>query len=222
MAYRRTPRVQARLDAQREALLGAAQDVLAEGGYANCTVANVAARAGIATGSVYAHFADKSALLTDVFRAAVGREVAAVRAAADRVDTDRVDTEQRGTERLGTASAQVAAVVETFAARALKQPLRAYALLVEPVDPAVDALRLEFRLAYRDVLATAVRRGVATGELPPQHPDVVAAALVGAIGESLVGPLAAARRHDPIDPDTVPALLAFTHRAIGGPDRAHA
>ena len=204
--------MQARLDAQREALLGAAQDVLAEGGYASCTVANVAARAGIATGSVYTHFADKSALLEDVFRAAVGREVAAVRAAAERIDT----------EQHGTASEQVAAVVETFAARALKQPLRAYALLVEPVDPVVDALRLEFRLAYRDVLADAVRRGVATGELPPQHSDVVAAALVGAIGESLVGPLAAARRHDPIDPDTVPALLAFTHRAIGGPDRAHA
>jgi AcrR family transcriptional regulator len=206
VAYRRTPRVQARLDAQRTALLDAAQDVLAEGGYAACTVAGVAARAGMATGSVYAHFATKSALLADVFRLAVGREVAAVRAAA---------------ERGRTAADRVAAVVDTFAARALKQPARAYALLAEPVDPVVDALRLEFRVAYRDVLADAVRRGVQSGELPPQNAEVVAAALVGAIGESLIGPLAAARNRHAADPDTVPTLLAFTHRAIGGPDRAH-
>ena len=210
MAYRRTPRIQARLDAQRTALLDAAQDVLAEGGYAACTVAGVAARAGMATGSVYAHFAAKSALLADVFRLAVGREVAAVRAAAG-----------AAVERHDTAADRMAAVVETFAARALKQPARAYALLAEPVDPVVDALRAEFRVAYRDVLADAVRYGVASGELPPQNPDLVAAALVGAIGESLVGPLAAARTRRSVDPDTVPTLLAFTHRAIGGSDRAH-
>lgn len=207
VAYRRTPRVQARLDAQRAALLHAAEDVLAEGGYAACTVARVAERAGIATGSVYAHFANKGELLADVFRLAVGREVAAVRAAA---------------ERDSSASDRVAAVVETFAARALKQPLRAYALLAEPVDPVVDTLRLEFRTTYRDLLAEAVRQGVASGELPPQNHDVCAAALVGAIGESLIGPLAAARSHQVAEPDTVPSLLAFTHRAIGGPDRAHA
>lgn len=207
MAYRRTPRVQARLDAQRSALLHAAQDVLAEGGYAACTVARVAERAGIATGSVYTHFGTKGELLADVFRLAVGREVAAVRAAA---------------RDAGGAGERVSAVIETFAARALKQPLRAYALLAEPVDPVVDTLRLDFRTAYRDVLAAAVRDGVAAGELPPQNPDVVAAALVGAIGESLIGPLAAARRHETADPDTVPALLTFAHRAIGGPARAHA
>lgn len=206
MAYRRTPRVQARLDGQRTALLDAAQDVLGEGGYTACTVAGVAARAGMATGSVYAHFPTKSALLADVFRLAVGREVEAVRAAAERGDT---------------AADRVAAVVETFAARALKQPARAYALLAEPVDPVVDALRLEFRVAYRDVLADAVRHGVQRGELPPQNAEVVAAALVGAIGESLIGPLAAARSRQAAEPDTVPTLLAFTQRAIGGPDRAH-
>lgn len=207
MAYRRTPRVQARLDAQREALVTAAQDVLADGGYAACTVAAVAARAGMAAGSVYAHFANKAELLGDVFRVAVSREVAAVRSAA---------------EQAGGGSERVAAVVETFAARALKQPLRAYALLAEPVDPVFDALRLEFRLAYRDVLADAVRSGIRSGELPAQNADAVAAALVGAIGESLVGPLTAARRREPADPDAVPTLLAFAHRAIGGPDRAHA
>jgi AcrR family transcriptional regulator len=109
-------------------------------------------------------------------------------------------------------------VIETFARRALKFPRRAYALLAEPVDPAVEALRLEFRQAYRDVIADAVRDGVRTGELPPQNADVVAAALVGAIGEALTGPLVAGRP----DPDTVPTLVRFTTRALGGLAHVHA
>ncbi|MCW3000347.1 MAG: ArcR family transcription regulator, partial [Solirubrobacterales bacterium] len=58
----------------------------------------------------------------------------------------------------------------------------------------------------------------ADGQLPPQNATVVAAALVGAIGEALVGPLATGAE----DPDTVPTLIAFAHRAIVGSTRAHA
>jgi AcrR family transcriptional regulator len=197
VAYRRTPQIQARLDAQRTALLDAAGALLGDRGYAACSISAVAARAGISTGSVYTHFPSKSVLVADVFRTVVGREVEAVRAA--------VAAEPYALDR-------VRAVIETFAGRALKQPRRAYALLAEPVDPIVDELRLQFRLAFRDVLAGAVADGVATGELPHQHPAVVAAALVGAIAEALVGPLA-----DGVDdPDTVPALINFAHRAVGG------
>ena len=49
--------------------------------------------------------------------------------------------------------------------RALAAPPRAYALLAEPVDPAVEAERLIFRRAYADVFAAALRDGVAAGEL---------------------------------------------------------
>jgi AcrR family transcriptional regulator len=199
--YRRTPQIQARLDAQRAALLDAAGALLAERGYAACSIAAVAARAGISTGSVYTHFPSKSVLVADVFRAVVGREVEAVRTAV-------------AAER--TAAGRVQAVIETFAGRALKQPRRAYALLAEPVEPVVDELRLQFRLAFRDVIAAAVADGVATGELPRQNPAVVAAAVVGGIAEALVGPLADGVE----DPDTVPSLIEFVHRAVGGPVHA--
>lgn len=196
MAYRRTPRIQARLDAQRAALVGAAADVLAEGGYAGLSVTAVAARAGIASGTVYTHFRSKAELAAEVFRRIVGREVDAVQQAATG----------------GSAVQRTAAVIETFAGRALKSPRRAYALLAEPVDPAVDALRLEFRRAFRDVIADAVQHGIDTGELPAQNAVVVAAALVGAIGEALVGPLAAGS----LDSETVPTLIRFASRAVGG------
>ena len=203
MAYRRTPAVQARLDGQRAALVAAAADLLADRGYAACSVAAVAQRAGIAAGTVYKHFDSKAELVAEVFRTVVSREVAAVRAAvASERDVD----------------ARISAVVTTFAGRALKSPRLAYALLTEPVDPVVDELRLEFRIAFRDIVATAIADGVRDGVLPPQNPQVVAAALVGAIGEALGGPLHTGEGSSADDVDTVPTLIRFTHRAIGAPD----
>lgn len=200
MAYRRTPRVQARIDAQRAAIVRAAADVLADAGYAGCTISAVAARAGVAAGTVYKHFAGKVELIAEVFRHIVTHEVDVVRDAAT----------------TGSAVASTTAVLETFARRALKSPRRAYVLLAEPVDPAIDALRLEFRHAFRDVITESINRGVASGELPPQNAAIVAAALVGALGEALVGPLATGAE----DPETIPTLIEFTLRAIGG--RTHA
>lgn len=194
--------MQARLDAQRAALVDAAAAILAEDGYAGCSVTAVAARAGVASGTVYTHFRSKAELAAEVFLRIVTREVDAVRAAAAG----------------GTAVERTVAVIETFAGRALKSPRRAYALLAEPVDPAVEELRMAFRRAFRDVIAEAIDHGVATGELPPQDSAVVAAALVGAIGEALIGPLVTGGP----DPDTVPTLIRFATRAVGGPVHADA
>jgi AcrR family transcriptional regulator len=188
--------MQARIDAQRAAIVDAAAALLAEQGYAGATMAAVAARAGVAAGTVYKHFAGKVELVAEVFRSIVTHEVDVVRAAAAQ----------------GSAAESAAAVLETFARRALKSPRRAYVLLVEPVDPVIDELRLEFRRAFRDVITEAIERGVATGELPPQNASVVAAALVGALPEALIGPLATGTE----DPDTIPTLIQFTLRAIGG------
>jgi len=201
--YRRTPEIQARLDIQREAIVTAAGSLLAEHGYVGCSVASVAARASVAAGTVYRHFDGKVELVGEVFRAVAGREVDAVRAAV--AGTDGV-------------AARTAAVIEIFASRALKAPRLAYALLAEPVDPVVDALRLEFRTAFRDVIVEVVTDGVTSGELPPQDAHVVAAALVGAIGEALVGPLARGSE----DPETVPTLITFAIRALGAADATHA
>jgi len=202
--------VQARLDAQRDRIIAAATHQLAEHGYAGCSVSAVAGQAGVATGTVYNHVSGKAQLVAEVFRAVVGREVDAVRTAVEAA----VDTAGRSRS---CTSARITALVETFALRALKSPRLAYALLVEPVDPIVDALRLQFRVAFRDIAIGAIEAGVAAGEVPPQDSTVVAAALVGAIGEALVGPLSG----DP-DPSTVPALVSFALRSIGVRDAAYA
>jgi AcrR family transcriptional regulator len=203
MAYRRTPQIQARLDVQRAAIVRAAADLVAESGYAGASIARVAARAGVAPGTVYNHFAGKTELLAEVLRTVVGREVAAVRAAA---------------ASARTAADQVVAVIETFAGRAAKRPRLAHALLAEPVDPGVDRLRQRFREQFADVVAEAIAGGVRSGELPPQSPPVVAAALIGAFGQALVRPLAAGGEPTP---DTLPTVITFALRGIGATDASH-
>jgi AcrR family transcriptional regulator len=106
---------------------------------------------------------------------------------------------------------RIAHAVEVFVHRALAAPRRAYALLAEPVDPAVEQERLLFRRAYAEVFAAALRDGAAAGDLEPMDVDLVAAACVGALGEALVGPLA---RHDHAEEAVVTALQAFCLSAI--------
>lgn len=195
--------MQAKLDASREAIRRAAIALLAESGYAGCSISAVAAGAGVATGTVYKHFSSKSDLFTEVFRYCAGHEVA-------------IATEAAGES--GPAAERITAYVETFANRALKSPRLAYALLTEPVEEAVEAERLIYRRAHRDVIADIIADGVRTGALPPQNPTYAASAAVGALSEGLVGPLAAGTP----DVDTVPSLVQFILRAIGGFDASNA
>jgi AcrR family transcriptional regulator len=181
MPYRPTERTEARKAQTRERIVAAALDLLAEGGYASAGVQAVAARAGVATGSVYRHFTSKDDLFTEVFRRAAALELATVQAAG--ADDGRPVRER------------VAAGAEAFARRALAQPTRAYALLAEPVDAAVEMQRLAFRRGYRDVFVRVLDQGIERGELAPHDTETVAAALVGALGEALVGPLSNSTRN---------------------------
>jgi AcrR family transcriptional regulator len=180
MPYRATEKTEARRAATRERIVAAALDQLADGGYASASVQTVAQRAQVATGTLYRHFDSKSALFAEVFRQAAKRELDAF---AHATSDDGRPTHER-----------IGAGVEAFARRSLAEPTRAYALLAEPVDPAVEAERLVFRRGYRDVFARTLDQGVAAGELTPHDSQTVAAAMIGALGEALVGPLSAARQ----------------------------
>jgi AcrR family transcriptional regulator len=199
MPYRPTEKTAARKAAVRERIVLAALDQLAEGGYASAGVQAIATRAGVATGTVYRHFASKGELATEAFRRAAARELAVV---------DEVTAHDGRPAR-----ERIAAAAEAFARRALAEPARAYALLAEPVDPAVDAERLVFRRGYRDVFARTLADGIDRGELAPHNTETVAAALVGALGEALVGPLSRdLDRHDAL----VATLVDFCLNALPG------
>ena len=136
MAYRPTQRTEARRAAARERIVAAAHELVARGGYREAAVAAVAARAGVATGTVYRHFPSKADLFDRGLPARIparGRRHARGR---------------RGAGRRRAATARLAAGVGAFTRRALRGRRLAWALLAEPVDPAVEAERLAFRRAY--------------------------------------------------------------------------
>jgi AcrR family transcriptional regulator len=199
MPYRPTERTEARRAAARERIVAAARELIARGGYREAQVAAVAARAGVATGTVYRHFPSKAELFAEVFRQVSAGEVEAARAAAERAPAG--------------ASARLAAAIEAFARRALRARRQAWALLAEPVDPAVEVERLRFRRAHAEHFAAIVAAGIAAGELPPQNAELAGAALVGALAEALVGPLSEMTPRT--DPDALVAdLVAFCLRSV--------
>jgi AcrR family transcriptional regulator len=114
----------------------------------------------------------------------------------------------------GAAAERIAAGVDAFARRALRGRRLAWALLAEPVDPAVEAERLHFRRSYRDLMAEVIAEGIEAGDLPDQDVEATAAALIGAIGETMLGPLSPTANGG--DPEAlIASLINFCIRAIG-------
>lgn len=182
----------------RERLLHAAQELIEEGGYAAASVVAIAERAGVASGTLYRHWESKGELFAELFREVCDREVRAMDAVATRL------SERPAVEK-------IEAVLATFAERALRNPRLAWALIAEPVDPLVDAERLAYRAEYARHLVGALREGIDGGEIPHQDVELTAAALVGGVGEALVGPLSSIGGTDVLD-----WLRMFVRRAVGG------
>ena len=198
MAYRETEHTLAKKADTRLRLLKAARRLVQQGGFAAASASAVAKESGVASGTIYRHFPNKSELVAEVFRYATEREVAAVAQASD------------GGE---TAADKLTAAVETFAQRALLGRTLAYALIAEPVDPRVEQERLRYRFAYAEIFEDVIALGIQRGEFVAQNCQITAAALVGLLAESLVGPLKKEHAHE--HDDLVHSLTALVLRAVG-------
>jgi AcrR family transcriptional regulator len=187
----------------RERLLRAARELIDEGGYGATSVLAIAERAGVAAGTLYRHFASKEELFVEVFRDVCDREDRAIAAALAQLGETppAVDVVER--------------IVGTFAQRALRNRRLAWALLAEPVDPRVDAERLAYRARSTERIAGVLGRGIEAGEIPAQNVRLTAAAVVGACGEALVGPLSPLGDERPGADEVVASLRVFVRRAVG-------
>jgi AcrR family transcriptional regulator len=184
----------------RSRLMRAGVEVLESGGYGAASVAAIAERAGVATGTLYRHFTSKAELFVELFRTIGDAELAAMHEAA---------------AATRSAADELNAVIATFAGRAMSRPRLAWALVYEPLDPTVDDERVRYRRTYATRMAQFIRDRVEAGELPDQDPDTTAAALIGGIVEALVSPLSPVAGGN-ADPDAViVALTAFCRRAVG-------
>lgn len=197
MAYRRTENVVRRLAEREQTILDAAQSIAAERGMGAVQIAPVADRADIAAGTVYRYFSSKNNLVAELIASAAERELAAMRAAADAAP--------------GPLSS-LAACIATFAARALNDRRLTWAVLAEPVDANIDALRLEFRNALATELEKRIKIAISGQHLPDQDARVAALAIVGALLEGLLGPLASPGSSTR---EAVQAVSLFALRALG-------
>jgi AcrR family transcriptional regulator len=201
MPYRRTENVVRKLAARHDAILAAACETAAEGGMAAVQIAPVAARAGIATGTVYRYFPSKTELVAALVAALCEREVAALEGAAKAAP--------------GPLSA-LAAAISAFAARALERRRLAFALLAEPVEPEIDGARAAYRQALAGEFEKLIRKALEAGRLPDQDAALAAPALLGALVEGLIGPHAPAAPDDPAKARArVQMLTLFALRALG-------
>jgi AcrR family transcriptional regulator len=201
MVYRRTDRVARRLAARQNTIVAAARSLAAEGGMAMVQIVPVAARVGIAAGTVYRYFPAKIDLVRALVAAVSEREIGAMRRSANAAP--------------GPLSA-LAATITTFSARAIRDRRLTWAMLGEPVDAQVDAVQLDYRKALAAEFEGRIRAAVTGGYLRELDPVLAAAALVGALLESLFGRLAPAPSDAPGRArETVQMLTLLSLRALG-------
>ena len=207
MAVSQKPRRRGDATDTRARILVSAHKLVALHGYAGTSIVAIAKDAEMAVGTVYLYYASKEVLFVELFREAAGGELQAVKEAA---------------AAQPSARRALQAIVETFARRALHSGRLAWALLVELGEPIVDAERLAFRESYRDTFAGVLRDGIASGEFRIANAQVetVAAALVGAVGEALVGPLSPASQRKADRDRLVEQIVAAALRLAGARTRS--
>ncbi len=199
MPYRRTENVVRKLSARRAAILAAAEALASESGMGAVQIAPVAERAGIAAGTVYRYFPSKTALVTALVEAQSAAETRGAWA--------------RGWRCARPAVRALCRQSRPLRARALARRRLAFALVAEPVEPEIEAARVSYRRALAGAFETRIRAALAGGHLPDQDAAAAAAALVGALIEGLIGPLAAATEGRARE--RVQALTLFALRALG-------
>ena len=197
MPYRRTENVVRRLAARHDAIITAARRMASEGGMAAVQIAAVAARAGIAAGTVYRYFPAKTDLVAALLSEIAEGELSALQRAAAGAP--------------GPLSGLSAAIM-TFAARALRDRKLAFAAIAEPIDAELDAARLKFRRSLAAEFAGRITAAIVEGRLPQQDAEVAAAAITGLLIEGLIGPLApdpSGRERDIVQSLTLAALRSL-------------
>jgi AcrR family transcriptional regulator len=200
MPYRKTDNVVRKLAARHAAIIAAAHEAVAAGGMASVQIAEVAARAGIATGTVYRYFPGKTDLVAELVRVLALEEVAALGNAARAAP--------------GPMSALAAAFL-TFGARVLARRRIATALLTEAVEVDVAAARAPYRAAVAEEFERLIAAAQVGNQLPEQDAKLTATAVLGALIAGLLGPGAPAVTQDAGSRVQLQALALLALRALG-------
>lgn len=164
-------------------------------------IAPVASRANVAAGTVYRYFPSKADLISELIADVARDELASIRRAADAAP--------------GPMSA-LAAAVTTVAVHVLTHRRLAWGILAEPVDVDVSQQRVASRRDIAAEIQLRIEAAVRANHLPAQDTGLAATAVIGALHEALVGPLAPEGLDDPAKMrDAVQTVSLLALRAVG-------
>lgn len=185
---------------RREDLLAAAEQVIDEAGVAGLTIDRVAARAGVAKGTVYLYFDSKEQLLGALKSRCIEQMSALVIEYLQRVESG---------DWWGTADAVVEAVVDfDLSHRSI--------IAVMATESGDDDSREVYQAATQqmlDVMTAAMRQGVAEGAFEVEDPETTALLLHFALEGALHHAILYERD---LDRDRfVSAAKTLIHRALG-------
>ncbi len=153
----------------RDRLLDAAEEVFAARGFAQTRVEDVAARAGVAVGTVYNYFSDRRALLAAVIdrrREGFSHKLR------------EVERTSRGRPFVERLEAFVGGVLEQFDENRRFYPILAQAECSPPPDRQAGGRLSALADAYRRA-ERLLEGGMAEGAIPRQDAGLLAAALTG-------------------------------------------
>lgn len=201
MAYQATQKTVANKAHKYQKIIEVTQQQITEAGFAGVMMADIAKRAGIATGTLYRYFANKQQLCGEVFRIYTEIEVALVQRLTTQINKNPID--------------KLSSAIATFARRAIKSRHLAWSLIAEPLDPALETQRLKYRQAYCDIYTRLIEEGILQQQFRPQTASISAAAIVGALAESLVGPLSKSNQSPIGNEELISNMIAFCLFALG-------
>lgn len=162
MAYRKTEKVLAQLEAKRALILACAIDVVGKPGFDGALVEATAARAGVSVGLLYKYFPDRTELFAAVVSSILARDLAAIR--------------ERAKDEADSLQALVGAMVILF--HRFGDSLASREISAEPtyekgvrdelarlIAAAVDIAPVDVKLASRAALATIGAMAAAHGTM---------------------------------------------------------
>ena len=183
-----------------EQLLAAAAEAYAELGYHQASVKAIVERAGVATGTYYLYFANKTA-----------SGLAIIDRLYELVMDEVVRARKLHRRELDKLAASIEAVLRTFGAH----PAMAKVVLIQApgADVAFDRRLRAIHAELIGLVAQDLREAASGGEIPPQDERLVARCIVGSLYEILIGWI---RDAEPADlEEAVRTVTAFNLRGIG-------
>lgn len=187
-------------DKERQ-LLDAATRLFAEKGFHQTTVQEVAAAAGVATGTFYLYFSSKEALFHALIQSLYQEVMRAAQEARRRADGDPI----------GKLTASIETGVRVFARR--KELAQVVLFQSAGADPAFGEQMQRVHQALAELVAEDLAEARAAGLIPDQDMTVSSLALVGTFYEVVMNWLA---QGVPADIEAaIPGLVRFNLRGLG-------